>query len=261
MSSDKYNHLDFDWTVEEACNNLAKGMKASSGASKYYSDSELQNNYQDFVPDAQNFPFSQIEYTQDNTGRIARKGGVGPNHQLGTNNEMKYFYGIPTQQELNRLFGNNVGNANFYKKNVVVDPNLQVSVSYIDPKGKTIATALAGNHPANNDGKILEPLEDEVHGAHQTVVTDLLNKDNFADPDTNQDNNVLFTTGNFANYYDGLLSDSQRLVTTEPTDLKVDYSFTVPAKTFNSPENDMCFLYPLVYDLEIDVTNPEILGG
>ncbi|MAN27754.1 3-coathanger stack domain-containing protein, partial [Mesonia sp.] len=255
MDGDKYNHLDFDWTVEEACNNLAKGMKASSGASKYYSDSELQNNYQDFVPDAQNFPFSQIEYTQDNTGRIARKGGVGPNHQLGTNNEMKYFYGIPTQQELNRLFGNNVGNANFYKKNVVVDPNLQVSVSYIDPKGKTIATALAGNHPANNDGKILEPLEDEVHGAHQTVVTDLLNKDNFADPDTNQDNNVLFTTGNFANYYDGLLSDSQRLVTTEPTDLKVDYSFTVPAKTFNSPENDMCFLYPLVYDLEIDVTN------
>jgi len=30
-----------------------------------------------FIPDAQNYPFTETEYTNDNTGRINRQGGVG----------------------------------------------------------------------------------------------------------------------------------------------------------------------------------------
>ena len=36
-----------------------------------------------------------------------------------------------------------------YLKNMVVDPNGQISVSYVDASGKTIATALAGITPPN----------------------------------------------------------------------------------------------------------------
>ena len=69
------------------------------------------------MPDAKLFPFSQIEYTPDNTGRIRRKSGVGPEHQLGTDHEMKYFYSQPnTSFELNRLFGYEVGKLSHYKK-------------------------------------------------------------------------------------------------------------------------------------------------
>jgi hypothetical protein len=44
-----------------------------------------------------------------------------------------------------------VGNAAHYLKNIVIDPNGQISVSYIDASGKTIATALEGSAPPNTD--------------------------------------------------------------------------------------------------------------
>ncbi|WP_093673236.1 hypothetical protein [Tenacibaculum sp. MAR_2009_124] len=110
---------------------------------------DTTNRWQNFVADAKGFPFSQIEYTPDNTGRIRRKGGVGDTHQLGTDHEMKYFYETPmSREELTRLFGDvNVGDLKHYKKNTVIDPNGQASVSYIDAQGRTIATALKGNSP------------------------------------------------------------------------------------------------------------------
>ena len=148
-----YTHNDFDWekkTDTDCMPNSIEGLSNTSGAGKYYSPNNTQqNNYQDFVPDAEYFPFSQIEYTPDNTGRIRRKGGVGLNHQIGTGKEMKYFYSQAKQEELNRLFGYKVGDFKRYKKNVVVDPNGQVSISYLDPQGRTIATALTGETPAN----------------------------------------------------------------------------------------------------------------
>lgn len=122
-----YSHKDFDWEADNqsseiSCDIKAEEMEVSSGASKYYS----QNNYfltrknHNFIPNANGFPFSQIEYTNDNTGRIERKGGVGESHQLGTGHEMEYLYSTPVdQKELNRLFGYSVGDISHYKKNLL----------------------------------------------------------------------------------------------------------------------------------------------
>ena len=152
-----FNHKVFDWestTPDPLCAPISvPKMSTGNGASKYYSDNnplDLTNKFQDYVPDALGYPFSQIEYTPDNTGRIKRKGGVGQEHQIGKNHEMTYLYTTPSQLELNRLFGNNVGHAERYKKNIVIDPNRQVSVSYLDPQGRTIATALAGDKEGNS---------------------------------------------------------------------------------------------------------------
>ncbi len=58
-------------------------MKNTSGASNYYSQMpSAQGNWQDYVPDAQNFPFVQTEYTPDNTGRIRRQSGVGAEYTI-----------------------------------------------------------------------------------------------------------------------------------------------------------------------------------
>ena len=106
-----------------------------------------------FIPNADGFPFSVTQYTPDNTGRIRLQGGVGATFQPGLANSKttKYYYSKPTQWELDRLFGNDVGFANHYLKNMVVDPNGQISVSYLNASGKTIATALAGNAPLSQD--------------------------------------------------------------------------------------------------------------
>ncbi len=124
-------------------------LSNTSGASGYYSSANSFTNllHKNFIPSAEGFPLSVTEYTPDNTGRIARQGGVGPDFQPGSEHETKYYYGKPTQTELDRLFGSEAGIASHYLKNMVVDPNGQISVSYVNASGKTIATALAGNTP------------------------------------------------------------------------------------------------------------------
>jgi hypothetical protein len=126
-------------------------MSSASGANRYYSpNNPLANNmHYEYLPDAQGFAFAVTEYTPDNTGRVRRQGGVGQTHQLNSGHETKYYYSTPTQEELDRLFGNNVGYHKHYEKRMVIDPNGQASVSYVDLSGNVIATALAGDVPSN----------------------------------------------------------------------------------------------------------------
>ena len=141
-----WSHFEVD-NEQEKCNPVQTGLSDQSGASKYYSpnngDLSDENTY---IPDADNFPYTQIQYTSDNTGRVKRQGGVGKDHQLGSNHESKYYYSQPEQYELDMLFGSEAGNSLHYKKNTVVDPNGEISISYLDPQGRVIATALSGVH-------------------------------------------------------------------------------------------------------------------
>ena len=150
-SNKAYSATDFDISDTSAlCAVGAAEMKTSTGASNYYSSQNPnQLMEQGYVPDAQGYPFVQVEYTADNTGRIRRQGGVGPDFQIGSGRETRYLYGQPNQLELDRLFGSEVGYQSHYQKNVVVDAHGQASISYLDQQGRVIATALAGDHPEN----------------------------------------------------------------------------------------------------------------
>lgn len=122
-----------------------------SGVGRYYSSELLAPldhlDKDHFVPDAEGYPFSMTQYTADQTGRILRQSGVGEAFKMGSGHETRYFYGKPDQVEIDRLFGNDVGSFEHYLKNMVMDPNGQLSISYVDAHGRTIATALAGNKP------------------------------------------------------------------------------------------------------------------
>ena len=149
-----YTAKDFDISDTTAlCEVGAAPMNTSSGASNYYSsDNPNQLFEQGYLPDANGYPFVQTEYTPDNTGRIRRQGGAGQEFQIGSGHETRYLYGQPNQLELDRLFGSEVGNALRYKKNVIVDAHGQASVLYLDQEQRTIASALAGDAPANLEG-------------------------------------------------------------------------------------------------------------
>ncbi|RBL89109.1 RHS repeat-associated core domain-containing protein [Chitinophaga flava] len=123
----------------------------TSGVSRYYSPNNQHTNaiHARYIPDAQGYPFSVKQYTADNTGRIRLQGNVGLDLQPGKGHEIRYFYGKPSQLELDRLFGSETGDASHYQKTMEVDANGQVSVRYINADGKTIATALAGKAPDN----------------------------------------------------------------------------------------------------------------
>lgn len=131
------------------CIKPAGAMHTASGASRYYSpNNPKQDAFNRYIPDAQNYPFTETRYAPDATGRIATQGGVGANHVLGSGHETRYYYGQADQEDLDPLFGTDVGSASHYFKNMVRDANGQYSVSYVDMHGRTVATALAGGAPA-----------------------------------------------------------------------------------------------------------------
>ena len=135
--------------VEAAGECVAEAMGTGAGAGKFYSPANQKAAKKNaFVPDAEGYPYAVTRYTPDNTGRVRRQGGVGPRLQVGEH-DTKYFYGTVDQYELDRLFGINAGDATHYQKTMVVDPNGQPSISYLDAKGRTVATALAGLAPKN----------------------------------------------------------------------------------------------------------------
>jgi len=167
-----YNYNDFDKT--DFANPLTKvdatGKEHVSNV--YYSSENPFNNqiHRDYIPDAEGYPITQVKFLNDATGRIARQSGVGDFYQLGTNHETKYYYSNLTHAELRRLFGKNVGDEMHYRKNYVVDANGQISVSYIDQAGQTIATALAGKSPEN-----VNVLDSEGDGT-STITSNLMGK-------------------------------------------------------------------------------------
>lgn len=158
-------------------------MSSGSGASAYYSTSNIfkgiSKKFNNAIPDAQGYPFSITQYTPDNTGRVKLQGGVGAAFQPGTIGEQpshttKYYYGKPEQWELDQLFGNDVGYAEHYTKNMVIDPNGQVSLTYMNGSGKTIATALTGPTPLTLDAlpslDALNALATDPHATNVRVL-------------------------------------------------------------------------------------------
>ena len=185
------NIFDNSANFPNICNPMGLVMDPgnSTGAAKYYSG---QNNtgldaQQSYVPDAQGMPYVQVDYYPDQTGRIKRQSMPGGTHFLGSDKEHKFFYTQPTQTELVRLFGTEVGVYDEYEKQIDVDPNGQKTVTYTDSEGRTIASSLKGAAPSS-----LVSLDDASNPlTAQTDVATLVNNNN--DPS----NFIFGMTNNF----------------------------------------------------------------
>ncbi len=153
LNSDLYSRKDFDNdALYGSCVlQTTPEMKNTQGASNYYSPSNGNTDgFNAAISDAQEYPFTQTQFGSD--GRIRAQSGVGKNHTLSSGHQTNYFYATPSQEKLDRLFGNDAGHNLHYSEKMVQDANGQVSVSYEDLSGKVIATALAGEKPDNLDG-------------------------------------------------------------------------------------------------------------
>jgi RHS repeat-associated protein len=216
-------------------------LATTTGTSRYYSPQndelaalnpspEVKN-----IPDAEGYPYTVTRYTPDATGRIMAQSGVGPAHKMGSTRETKYYYGTPAQEELDGLFGTEVGNYTHYFKNMVKDANGQMSVSYIDMHGRTVATALAGDAPSN---LLALNINDPAHYPNQagsTITRNLLNAaTNIVKNNSIESLNTLLVpaTTNY-NFSYNLAPDKLELL--------------------NCTAGQLC--YDCLYDLEISITD------
>ncbi|MFI5129705.1 MAG: DUF6443 domain-containing protein, partial [Chitinophagales bacterium] len=208
------------------------------GADYYYSiknpDKDGVNKY---IPDAGGYPYTQTQYTPDGTGRIMKQSGLGPEHKFGSDHEIKYYYGSPSQEELDALFGTEVGNRTHYFKNMVKDANGQMSVSYVDMHGRTIATALAGEHPDNlEELKINNALMYPPGQPTERIDRNLL------------DNNTNIVKGN-------AIEAINTLLVSVPDEYDFTYSLDPGNLELPSCTTNVQLCYDCLYDLEISVTD------
>ena len=98
----------------------------------------------DHVPSDRGYLYSHTRYRNDGTDRVHSVAAPGQDFSLGSGNETRYYYGNPTQTELDRIFGNEAGDASHYQKVITVDGNYTVTVEYYDMHERLIATSLAG---------------------------------------------------------------------------------------------------------------------
>ncbi|MBN9295451.1 MAG: hypothetical protein J0I41_00500 [Filimonas sp.] len=184
-SGAKYNYTNLG--SSNNCGPIPDPLNSSAatpGAAQYYSANNeflATSNMSRFIAKAEGYPMTVTQYTADNTGRIKMQGGVGKTFQPGinpTDHTTKYYYGKPEQWELDRIFGNDAGDASHYLKNMVVDANNQVSISYVNSSGKTIATALTAATPAG-----MNTLPSQ--GTKKTEVIEVLSADRFVFDPTN----------------------------------------------------------------------------
>ncbi|MGH1337909.1 MAG: RHS repeat-associated core domain-containing protein [Aureispira sp.] len=134
-------------------------LSRNSGANQYFSDQnpDLGTSIVDFIPNAEDKPYTQTVF--DNQGRVTKQSGVGEIHSIGSGHETRYFYAAAFQEDLDELFGSEIGYAEHYAMQMTADPNGQRSISYTNLSGKTVATALVGVAPRENDAPLVEELE------------------------------------------------------------------------------------------------------
>lgn len=223
-SGKNYGPKDFDSSLNHCADRFVAPLDESSGAGMYYSANNPLSGelHYEYVPNAQGYAFTVTEYMPDGTGRVRRQSGVGQDHKLGSGHETKYFYGTPDQIELDRLFGTAVGYSQHYQKNMVVDPNGQVSVSYLDLQGRVVATALAGATPEN-----LQTLDNA---------------------DTDSTLQVTIPVDFKSDVFDNRIETSKQITVPVEDDHVFNYSIEVPRHTEVS-QPVMCF--DCIYDLEI----------
>ncbi|MBL7813194.1 MAG: hypothetical protein JNL57_13310, partial [Bacteroidetes bacterium] len=246
-----YSYLDFDLNEQSPGKNpdeISVGkMLNTSGANQYYSSAFLSSSQYNaldasakrlhtFIPDAGGYAFSQVEFTRDPSGRTWRQGGAGKTHQLKTYDEngnwidghqTLTYDGTPLQEELDLLFGNEVGEYRKYKKIMSQDPNGQLSIAYMDPYGRTIATGLAGN-PSNT------PNLDSLGSSAHTLSLQ---------------SSMYYT---WEDKFEGVRKMNQEILV--PNDGIWKFYYSYPKSKFSVCDEDLCM--ECAYDLTFSVTNP-----
>ncbi len=255
---DKYN---FDIDRGDPCAIQTEEMSTTSGAANYYSVGNVfltsqahpaTNKTASFIPSAAGYPFVQTLFMPDNTGKVKAKSGAGPDFQIGSGKETKYFYGRPFQEELDRLFAADAGYAEHYKKNVTQDPNGQLSISYMNLQDKVVATSLIGPKPNNVDKLDTKP------ETNPTVEVDLLNKIKTTDnvgkaEELNLNNRTRVLSQDFFVADEGIRNFTYKLI---------NEGFQKSCSTSASVSLNFC--YECVLDLKISLKNEcgvEFLSG
>lgn len=178
-------------------------LSSLSKAYTYYSPANpLQNGMNAYIPDAKGYPLVHSIISPEDPKKVLYQSGAGRELQITdtTDHYTSFQYSAPIQQELNRLFGSEIGNEAFYEKTMVTDPNGQSSLSVANNLGKTVYTSMLGvgpdynKHPIENmDLPNIDSIQYDVLANAQTMSSPyVINANKTLSNDEDGNNNVLY---------------------------------------------------------------------
>ena len=150
----------------------ARPFPMNSGSAIYYSSANPFVNHIQWpninqVPQDSGYTYFHTRYLGDGTDRIHTQSAPGAAFKMGGGHETRYIYGNPSQFELDRLFGNEVGDASHYQKVMAMDANGEVTVSYYDMKERLIASAIISS--ATNNVLLSVDNAPDSHKVEETI--------------------------------------------------------------------------------------------
>lgn len=172
----------------------------------YYEGNANQN-----VPESELIPFSQTKYYDDPLGRVKQEGGPGEIMRINAldkakNKNKKYLYGVASESELVRLFGDKTPLPNTVNKVIQEDANGVSTISYLGQGEKVLATCLSFSDK-NTSPASLQKLDKIENGGFEQVHV--------------LDNNEMHEWGYSCSKRFVILADS--------TDVRIDYSVDNPS--------------------------------
>jgi len=226
-NADGGNLLRSNYDVGDKCDYSPLPLSDESGAALYYSEQNPEKlRWQAYLPDAQGFPYTRTTYFNDGSGRIKSVRTPGEIYHTEASRSQQYFYGTPSQDELFRFFGNDAGDASFYKSTLIKDANGQSHLSIMDLRGNVVLSALAGTSPEN-----------AMAIPNIPVLRDTVN--------VIAENNVLDESSN-------AWVSSKRLILTTNTELTLHYELRSP--DFSGAFCDgNAFCLDCIYDIAISI--------
>ncbi len=141
LPSTMYNARNFD--VETKIYN--PDQVSQDSAFQYYSDKNIDNT----IPDAQGYPYARTIYYNEPDLRVKEQSGIGKTHMIsngqanGMARTVRTQYGIPTEGELVRIFGDEAPRPSGIIKTSTIDQNNISQIQYTNMNGKVIATAIS----------------------------------------------------------------------------------------------------------------------
>ena len=149
-----YGFYDFgkDAMLSAQLSSTPAALSPTTAYAEYFSaQNSIESEHRDYIPEGDGYLYTQTAYTKDGTGKPMYQSAPGEAYILGDANShfTKYAYSKPSQMELDRLFGTEVGDKSHYSKTMVRDANGQLTVQYYDNKDRLIASSYAGSVPEN----------------------------------------------------------------------------------------------------------------
>lgn len=125
-------------------------MSDASGAAEYYSSNSRSNHeYAGYLPESNGYPFMATQFSPDPEGLVKVQGGLGAALGIGSGHEMTAEYENVGDRFMVSMFGVNATRQQYNTKIISKDQNGQHSFTVLDALGRTVATGLTGEAPAN----------------------------------------------------------------------------------------------------------------